>query len=292
MQQRGTAARILVAITFYFDAGRLGFLAEVLRAFAEYPVARLNVVIVTNTLRQEQLALLRRLCAEILSSDRSASVRSYGDLSNPWDLTWCHKPIIESEFVNGNHGRYTHFIYLESDIRLSFVNFCYFLEFRERLSSFGLLPAFVRVEYSSARHGFVSSDVFWPVYVPAQSYIGLGDTALVNMPNPYNPFFILDVELAKEYVGSRSFDHKASLEMAPWAVADRSAMGLCFENVPPRFQSRYLVPVSRRTGMVPAFAWAWHLPNNYADNPNSVLGKIRMDEMFRGVQDLQPNEAW
>jgi hypothetical protein len=283
--ERARAARILTAISFHFDASRVRFLAEVLRSLAEYPVASMDVVIITNTFRHDQLALLRRLCAEVLS-ESSASIRSYGDLSNPWNLTWCHKPIIATEFVDGNHGRYTHFIYLENDIRLSFVNFCYFLEYRERLRGFGLLPAFVRVEYSANLGGFVTSDVFWPIYVPAQSHIRLGDTVLMNVPNPYNPFFILDLELAQEYVQSRSFDREGSLEVSPWAVADRSAMGLCLENVPPPFQSRYLVPVSRQTGMVPACAWVWHLPNNYADNPNTVLGKVRMDELFAGAQEV------
>ena len=94
---------------------------------------------------------------------------------------------------DGNDGRYTHFIYLEGDIQLSFVNFCYFIQFREMLRGSGLLPAFVRVEYSTALDGFTTSDVFWPVYVPVQSHIVLGDTVVVNLPNPYNPFFILDV---------------------------------------------------------------------------------------------------
>ena len=94
------------------------------------------------------------------------------------------------------------------------------------------------------------------------------------------------MELAAEYVRSRSFDHEGSLEVCSWAVADRSAMGLCFENVPPPFQSRYVVPVSWQTAAVPAFAWVWHLPNNYADNPHSPLGKVRMDELFAGVHEL------
>ena len=37
--QRAQAARILVAITFHFDAARLGFLAEVLRSLSLFPVA-------------------------------------------------------------------------------------------------------------------------------------------------------------------------------------------------------------------------------------------------------------
>ena len=82
-------------------------------------------------------------------------------------------------------------MYFEDDIRLSFENFCYFVEFREHLRRSGLLPAFVRMEYSSALTGFVASDAFWPVYVPVQAHIRIGDSIMVNMPNPYNPCLFL-----------------------------------------------------------------------------------------------------
>jgi hypothetical protein len=277
--KRVNAARILAAISFHFDPARLIFLAEVLRSLSEFPVPTVEIAIVTNTLRQDQLTIIRRLAAEVLSG-KSVSVRSYGDLAHPFDLTWCHKAIIAEEFAAGEHARYTHFIYLEDDIRLSFVNFCYFLEFREILRSFGLLPSFVRVEYSTNVEGFVASDAFWPIYVPAQSHIRLGDNVFANMPNPYNPCFVLDRELADEYVRSRSFDHEQSIKVARWGVRERAALGLCLEHVPPPFQSRYVVPVSRRTARVPSFAWISHLPNTYANDSHSRLGKVRMDELF------------
>jgi hypothetical protein len=285
VRDRAQAARVLCAITFHFSDTHLGFLAAVLRSLSEFPVADLSVVIVTNTFNEEDLAQLRRLCSE-MPSGKSAAIRSYGDLPHPFDLTWCHKAIISEEFAAGGHGRYTHFIYLEDDIELSFANFCYFVEYREILRSFGLLPAFVRVEYSTALGSLVASDAFWPVYVPVQSHICLGDTVLVNMPNPYNPLFILDVELAAEYVRSRSFDHESSRALCSWGVRERAAMGLCLENVPPPFQTRYLVPVCRRTGKLQEFARISHLPNNYANDPRSPLGKLRVDELFVGVHEL------
>jgi hypothetical protein len=119
-----------------------------------------------------------------------------------------------------------------------------------------------------------------------QSHICLNGTVLVNMPNPYNPCFILDVELAEEYVRSRSFDREASQAVCQWGVRERAALGLCLENVPPPFQTRYLVPVSRRTGKLPEFARISHLPNNYANDPRSPLGKVRVDELFVGVHNL------
>jgi hypothetical protein len=283
--ERARGARILCATTFHFSDAHLGFLAAVLRSLSEFPVADITVVIVTNTFSEEDLARLRRLCSET-PAGKSASIRSFGDLAHPFDLTWCHKAIISEEFAGGNLGGYTHFIYLEDDIEFSFTNFCYFVEYREFLRSSGLLPAFVRVEYSADLDGFVASDAFWPVYVPVQSHLRLGDTVLVNMPNPYNPFFILDVELAAEYVRSCSFDRERSRAMCSWGVRERAAMGLCLENVPPPFQTRYVVPVSRRTAMIPAFARVRHLPDNYANDPRSPLGRVRIDEMFTGLQDL------
>ncbi|MGY2997351.1 hypothetical protein [Mesorhizobium sp. URHB0026] len=251
----------------------------------------MDVIIVTNTLQKDELGALNRLCRETLTSG-TGTVRSYGDLTNGWDLTWCHKSIIAKDFIKENHGRYTHFIYLENDIRLSFMNFCYFVEYREALRTFGLLPSFIRVEYSTALGGFTSSDVFWPVYVPVQSHVLLGDLVLVNMPNPYNPLFILDLELGAEYVQSPSFDRQASGTVCPWGVAERAAMGLCLENVPAPFQSRYVAPIYQKAGTVPAFAWVWHMPNNYADNPRSALGKIRMDRMFVGAGELGQEGRW
>jgi hypothetical protein len=289
--RRAQQARVLCTVTFHFVRGRLGMLADVLRSLSEYDVARMDVVLVTNASREAELGLLRRLGSDILAGRRFA-VRSYGDLSDPWRLTWCHKEILAREFVDDPADRYTHFLQLEGDIRLSFVNFCYFIEFREVLRGVGLLPAFIRVEFSGSLGGLVASDAFWPVYVPVQPHLVIGDLVMANMPNPYNPCFILDAALAREYVQSRSFDPEASRAVCPWGVPERAAMGLCLENVPPRFQSRYVVPVSRRTGSAPAFALISHLPNNYADNAHSPLGKVRIDNLFAGAGELTSDGAW
>jgi hypothetical protein len=283
--ERAREAHILCAITFHFDSAHLGFLAEVLRSLSAFPVAAMDVVVVTNTLREQDLARLRSLCGD-MPSGKNGSIRSYGELDHPHHLTWYHKEIISSEFVKDNQNRYSHFIYLEDDILLSFANFCYFMEFREILRPFGLLPAFLRAEYSANLGALVASDAFWSVYVPVQSHIRLNDTVLVNLPNPYNPCFILDLELAEEYVRSPSFDRDASQAVCRWGVRERAAMGLCLENVPPPFQTRYLVPVSRRTGKLPEFPRISHLPNNYANDPRSPLGKGRLDELFVGVHEL------
>jgi hypothetical protein len=281
---RANEARILCAITFHFDISRLGFLAEVMRSLSEFKVASMEIAIVTDATRQDEVALLRRLCLEALSGE-SADIRCFGELPHPFDLTWCHKTMIAEEFARRNQRRYTHFIYLEDDILFSFANFCYFVQFREILRGTGLLPAFVRVEYLDSLRGLVASDACCPVCVPLQPHFFVGDIILMNMPNPYNPCFVLDLELAEEYLQSRSFDQEGSRSVCQWGVRERAAMGLCFEHIPALFQNRYVVPVYRQTGMVPTFARISHLPNNYANDPDSPFGKLAMDALFTGVCD-------
>ena len=274
--------RILVAITVHFNAARLAYLAEVMRSLAEFPVAAMHVVLLTNTAHDEELASLERLCGETLVG-KSFSIRSYEYLAHPHYLTWRHREIVASEFAGGNDGRYTHFIYLEDDIRLSFANFSYFVEYREILRESGLLPSFLRVEFNDTLHGFVNSDNKAPVDVARQPRVDRGNVVLVNMPFPYIACYILDLDLAGEFMRSRSFRRERSRTVTDWEVRERAAMGLCHENVPAPFQCRYVVPISKATGTALNSAWISHLPNNYANDPASGFGKVRMDDLFVNV---------
>ena len=59
-------------------------------------------------------------------------------------------------------------------------------------------------------------------------------------------------------------------------------MALMFEDAPPPFPARCVVPVDTAAKIIPSFATLAHLPNNYADDPNSGFGKIPMAELFQG----------
>ena len=275
-------ARILVAITMHFNAARLEYLAEVMRSLGEFPVAAMHVILVTNTVQEQEQALLQRLCDEIFPHG-NASIRGFEYLAHPHYLTWRHREIIANEFLRDNEGRYTHFIYLEDDIRLSFVNFEYFVEFREKLRDAGLLPSFLRVEYNRVLNGFVGSDNKTPVDVSRQARIDVDGVVMTNNPFPYNPCYILDIELAAEFARTRSFGRERSRSATDMDVRERAAMGLCYENVPAPFQSRYVVPISKTTGLTLNRAWVSHLPNNYANDPKSDFGKVRMDALFENV---------
>jgi hypothetical protein len=177
---------------------------------------------------------------------------------------------------------------------------------RDILRPFDLVPAFLRTEWSVERECHVNTDNTAPIKLAGRSFISDGDYAFVGVDNPNYSAYLLDRDLAREYVNSRSFDPKRSREVNPFGwferavlgwffenppapfhfgVYERAAMCLTFENPPAPFVYRAVVPVSISSRMVPQCAWLAHLPNYYADNPGSPHGKIAMTDLFAGNFD-------
>jgi hypothetical protein len=117
--------------------------------------------------------------------------------------------------------------------------------------------------------------------------VNLDEYAFVNLDYPFNAMFILDRELALEYVETLSFDRERSKVVRPeWDVACRAAMGLCFENPPQGFAIRYVSPVDPRTLTTPSWSWIYHLPNNYAKNRLQPFAKTRTDQQFSSEENV------
>jgi hypothetical protein len=289
-RERVREARILCCITFHFVRTRLESLADVLEALADFPVAALDVVIVTNAIDDAEGSMLRRLTAEILDGGR-ATIHRVDDLAHPFDLAWRHKEVLAGRFLGAEGEGYTHFVYLEDDIRFTFENFRYFVEAREQLRDAGLLPAFVRAEWSHPAGGLVATDLFWPVYVPVQPQLRVGELVFTNLPNPYNPCYVLDRALAAEHAASLSFDSETSGRVMACGVRERAAMGLCLDNAPKPFRWRYVVPVTR-TNAVPSWARVRHLIATYATEPQTGLGKTRLDSLFVGAERTTGTAWW
>jgi hypothetical protein len=268
--------RILAAISFHFLEARLVFLAEVVRELAAFPVAAIDILVFTNAVDPGQLSAI-----ETSLSGASCEIVPAPALDHPYDLTWAHKPVIVSKFIGGKKT-YSHFIYLEDDERMSFSNFCYFLEARETLRDSGLIPGFARVEWRAASRCFVNTDNVHRLALSGRPFAPRGRYNYIALDNPYYGAFILDQELAAEYVFSRSFDRARSCEVSSWEVRERAAMALMFEGAPPPFPARCVVPVDTAAKTIPSFATLAHLPNNYADDPNSGFGKIPMADLFQG----------
>lgn len=275
-------ARLLVSISFHFAPARLCYLEEVLHTLATFPVKGRDIVVFTNTpdaTEQETVLQIFRRTGLVDGLDARLAVEAA--LPHPYDLTWAHKRLITGAFLAPN-SPYTHFVYLEDDERLTFENVAYFLAAREILRPYDLVPAFLRTEWSPERGSYMNTDNVEPVVLAERPHVLAADHGFVSVDNPYCGAFILDHDLAREYVVSRSFDPDRSAEVSPFGVRERAAMGLTFENPPAPFVYRVVVPVSIATGIPPHCAWLAHLPNNYAENANEPFGKITMTNLFFG----------
>ncbi len=278
---KAMSAKVMVCITFHYDTGRLGYLSRVLKSLSQFMVERMHIVIITNTTNFEEVKMISQLSHAYNGGPVACEVRIFPHLPHPFMLTWSHKQVLAETF-SAPDNPYDYFVYLEDDIQFSFQNFCYFLDYREALRPTGLLPSFLRVEYSRDLVSMVSSDCCGEPYrVPLAKTVRVGDLVFANAGNPYNAMYVLDRELAAEYMASVSFDVAASVNITDWCLRERAAMGLTFERIPPDFTWRYVVPISLESRLNPSFCWIYHLPNNYAENPHVTTGTIRMDSLFQ-----------
>jgi hypothetical protein len=289
----GCPLRILAEVTFHFRQSRLKYLFQVVRALCEYPVEVLDVVIITNVDHDMALKQIRDLCAPLFKpfpvrrrSKKNLLIESFPRLLNPWFLPWSHKHLIIDRFLSAE-STHTHFIYVEDDILLSFDNFCYFAYYREMLKKERLIPSFQRIEYNDADNLLYLVDQVGVSDFSSRNRVDLDGYAFVNLDYPYNAMFILDRDLALEYVETPSFDRERSKVVQPELdVACRAAMGLCFENPPQGFAVRYVSPVDPSTLMTPSWSWVYHLPNNYVKNRLKPFAKTRTDQLFDSKENV------
>jgi hypothetical protein len=279
--------RILAAVTFHFRESRLQYLFQVVRALSAYPVEAIDVVIITNVDHQMILEQIRDLCAPLFKpfpvrprSKKNLWIESFPKLPNPWLLPWSHKHLIVDRFLTAETD-YTHFIYVEDDILLSFDNFCYFVHYREALKEERVIPSFQRIEYNDADQHLYLVDQVGVSDFGSRKRVDVDGYAFVNLDHPYSAMFILDRDLANEYVETPSFDRQRSKLVQPeYDVAARAAMGLCFESPPPGFAFRYVSPVVPNTLTTPYWSWVYHITNNYAKNRLKPFAKTRIDQLF------------
>jgi len=279
--------RILASVTFHFRQSRLQYLFQVLRALSEYPVEFLDIIIVTNVDDQSSVNKIRALCTPLFTpfpirkrSKKNISIESHPKLSDPWFLPWSHKHLIADRFLV-DESTYTHFIHVEDDILLSFDNFCYFVYFREKLKAERLIPSFQRIEYNDVDNRLYLLDQIGVSDFKSRRRVNIDGYAFVNLDYPHTAMFILDRDLAIEYVRTRSFERDRSKEVKPeWGLCERASMGLCFESPPKGFALRYVSPVDLDTLTTPYWSWVYHVANNYAKNPLKPFAKTRIDRLF------------
>jgi hypothetical protein len=198
-------------------------------------VRRLDIVVLTNTLDPSERASISDLLCPMLHEGKTLEtleVQSCPGLAHPFDLAWSHKQLI-SDRVLPPDSPCTHFVYLEDDIRFGYTNFCYYLAYRPKLAAAGLFHRSF-VLSSTLR----TANYTRPINPHSIPTVVVGGYRFCNIDYPYCGLYVLDRELAEEYVASPSFHPDSSLSVTDWDVRERGAMGLCWERPQAGFHSR------------------------------------------------------
>ena len=187
-----------------------------------------------------------------------------GEEYKGYDLCWAHKPSLIRRIRKKTHDFY---MYSENDMLFTKKHFDYWYKHKDELKAHNLEPGFCRVEclgnkmipfdnYRKWKLGGVTEFVWGDIPFKSEFIPKLFDEDIfgfTTLGNPYSGMMILDQEMAEEYIGSVSSHPELSHRMVGhrnWPIADRSSMGIAFENLEEGQDHRRVVPLVRKNGSV------------------------------------------
>lgn len=256
---------LAVCVTFHYVPERLAYLSSIVAQYIGM-AETIDVYVVTNVGDDTSR---NRIRDALPTFPRGMSLRFVTPtlMGHPFLLTWSHRDIFRELLAAGN---VSHFLYTEDDLLVTATNILYWLRYREPLRKFGLIPSFFRVE-QHPRRGWCSTDCNVPVRVYRQPRVICDDgMRFICMPNPYQGLYFLDRELMEEFAASPV----TSPDWGQWGIREKAAAGMTFVNIPRGFSSRNVVPIGTSGLEIPEDCWVHHLPNNYANNPETAFGKL------------------
>lgn len=263
------------------NRNRLLHLHNTLLFLRKMPVASLEVYIHTNSERNAAIIRnnweLMNLTVTVHEEFKNMNVLNNSpwvvdDPTNPWFLTWKHKASLFASVSKAQKNCI--YVCMEDDAIFTQDNLEYFLSFKEKLKACGLVPSFLRTEWSYIHNEFVAIDHF----VKKRLSIGdlpskkIANRVFVELPNSYSGIIVLDQELAEEYLESPASNEFESRALTWWDIGARAAMGLQFVDVPKGFNSRNVVLVNREKNGIDLSAWIAHQPNIYAQKLDFLKG--------------------
>ena len=246
--------KLAIAVCCHFDKDRLGYLDKMSNSFKEL-ASEVFVTAVTNTSKIEELAQIE---SAITGKGFDYQIFRPNTLGHPLLLTWAHFPVFEGLLKDQS---FTHFMYLEDDTLITRVNMAYWLESRDLLKPFGLIPSFLRVENKIDDPDWYSSDCANQYFIYGLPRVKLRqDLGFINLPQAYQGIYLLDRELMLEHLNGDSYSPNFGI----WGIQEKAAQGVTFTNVPIGFTSRNLIPYYPHSCLVDERCLIHHLPNNYA----------------------------
>jgi len=289
--------QFLIFVTAHDPLSRFDALLKTLRGYEELP-GKKDVFLYVDFGHKDAVEILKEL-VEANVCFNSLTIVVAPESYEGYSLTWAHKALLREAVIN---KYYDFYIYSENDMVFTRDNFLYWFFYKDKLKQLNLEPGFCRYEsYGSKLVPFDNHRVWslngatrdvWgtrPYYcetylTPLDDFIGF-----VSLGNPYMGMMILDQEMADQYVRSQSSDPINSFELTQfrcWPLADRSSMGLAFENLRPGQEHRRVVPVIKKDNCVQIAPCGLleHCDTKYSKLLEQDLGSVLdISEMFSYV---------
>ena len=287
--------KFLIFITAHDPLSRFDVLLKTLRGYEEIPGIK-DIFIYIDYEHKADKDILK----ELIESSVTFNTLHIVVASEFWEgysLTWAHKEMLREAVLK---QYYDFYVYTENDIYFTSENFLYWFLYKDKLNKLNLEPGFCRYEsYESKLVPFDNHRV-WQLNKPTSAVWGdrpyqvesylmpLDDwfVGFVSLGNPYMGMMILDQKMAEKYINSSSSDPVKSFELTQfrcWPIADRSSMGLAFENLRGRQEHRRVVPIVK-TGnkiQIAPCGLVEHCDTKYSSELEDKLGCVLdITEMF------------
>jgi hypothetical protein len=247
--------KLWVAITAHNPLNRLNSLINVLNEYQRFPhEVRVNIYV--NYEAQDDVSTLESVLEQFDKLKIDVKVAS-PDYEN-WYLTWAHKLDLALAILNREADFY---IYQENDVLLRPDNFDYYMKWKPVLGRYGLEPGFALYENFDNKRVPIGNYERWSLVretpnvwhdigftVPKLLVVDYEVDFFIQLGSPYYCGMILDQADGEKYIRSDSYDPEKSYPktgIRNWPIADRSSMGIAFENPPRGHEHRRCVPVAK-----------------------------------------------
>lgn len=239
--------KLWVNVCFYYVEERLERFKEVIKTLSAIP----NIKLIINS---------------NVNFDSSLPIHVV-DLEHPYWHTWEHKKYMP-EFLESD---YTHFAYLEGNIRVEKKTFDYWIKTRElfQRNNLNFIPATHRVQVNKSQ--VYSLDCTH--YQQHRPTITVEEQKFISLSEPYQGMFIMDKELVKEHIES---DYYKFGQKGSWGIRESANLGNMFVNIPVGFGHRYMLPLNNFSD-----TWVTHFGTDYHGDKNSPHAKIKIEDLFR-----------
>lgn len=274
-------SHLAIAITFHYNERRLEYLSRITAAHRSL-AERVTTFIITNANTAVQIAQIK----DYSNAENQIIVRPT-HIGHPFLLTWCHRSVFMN-LINSDSS-VTHFLYTEDDILFTNDNLNYWLTLSPVLQEHNGMPGFIRYEVDDEGM-FFSSDFTKPLYLEDTFTVLDNDARLVCLEEPYQAFYFLDRDQMSDLLETEAGSPDNPSTFGMWGIREKAAQGLAFWKKNIDYPSNYFIKVSL-DNFVDHRALVHHLPNTYAQIPDSPYGKIPIHDCVQNAGSRKPNQS-